>query len=219
MADDYIPRSEAELITFAKNFQSKTAGAPDEFNLTAAANTELDGLVTAFETDYNDNLTQQIAARASREKKDTSKKELVAAIRKQAQTAQKSGITNEQRALLGLTVIDKIKTSVGAPETVPTAQIDTSQILRHEITFYDNESESKGKPEGVRGAQIWVKIGGESSVNEDDYKYLATDTASPYVVVHKAEDVGKQAYYLLRWENPKGETGAWSNVFSATITG
>ena len=81
------------------------------------------------------------------------------------------------------------------------------------------ESPTKGKPEGVKGVEIWCKIGGEATMNEDDYKYLATDTASPYLAIHKSEDIGKQAHYLLRWVNPRGEAGAWSNPVSATITG
>ena len=219
MADDYIPSNDAELIAFAKNFKNKTSGTPALYNLTAAANTDLDDLINEFETDVNDHLAQQITARASREKKDTTKKLLSGMLRSQAQTAQKSGISNEQRADLGLTVIDSVKTPVGAPQTRPVAEVDTSQPLRHLITFFDNESESRGKPAGVRGAQVWVKIGGEPTMNESEYKYLATDTASPYLAVHKSEDVGKQAHYLLRWENSKGEPGAWSTIVSATITG
>jgi len=30
-------------------------------------------------------------------------------------------------------------------------------------------------------------------------------------------DAGKTAYYALRWENTRGETGPWSDVVSATI--
>jgi hypothetical protein len=71
----------------------------------------------------------------------------------------------------------------------------------------------------VRTPDILVKIGGEPTMNEDEYRYLATDTASPYLATHKSADVGKQAHYLLRWENTKGETGAWSTIVSATITG
>jgi hypothetical protein len=71
----------------------------------------------------------------------------------------------------------------------------------------------------VRTPDILVKIGGEPTMNEDEYRYLATDTASPYLATHKSADVGKQVHYLLRWENTKGETGAWSTIVSATITG
>lgn len=219
MPDDYIPSNDAELIEFARNFQAKTADSPTDFNLTAVENSELNTLIQTFKTDYTENNLQQTAARASRQKKDDSKKLLVPALRKQSQTAQTSNITDEQRTELGLTVRDKTKTSVGAPETFPVARIDTKQQLRHIIKFYDSESESKGKPAGVRGAQIWIKIGGEPTINEDDYRYLATDTESPYMAAHKAEDVGKQAHYILRWENSKGETGAWSSAVSATITG
>ncbi len=219
MPKDYIPQNEAELITFAKNFQSKTAAAPDGFALSAAENTALSDAIDAFERDFDDNNATQTAARAARQLKDDSKVVLVAALRSQSQKAQTSDITDEQRADLGLTVKDDIKTSVGVPETRPVIEIDTSQPLRHTINFYDNESESRGKPDGVRGAEIYVKIGGEAAMEADDYKYLGTDTATPYLATHKAENVGQQAHYMLRWVNTKGEPGAWSNVETATITG
>jgi hypothetical protein len=98
-------------------------------------------------------------------------------------------------------------------------EIRTTQPLRHRIEFADIEATRKGKPKGVRGIEIYVKIGGEASYNEDEYRYLATDTASPYIATHRPENIGQQAHYLARWVNTKGETGAWSNVFSATVTG
>lgn len=49
--------------------------------------------------------------------------------------------------------------------------------------------------------------------------YLATDTRTSYVAQFDPADADKTAYYWLRWENTKGETGPWSAVVSATITG
>jgi hypothetical protein len=41
---------------------------------------------------------------------------------------------------------------------------------------------------------------------------VALDSATPYLMVHEGADVGKTAYYALRWENTRGESGPWSNV-------
>ena len=71
----------------------------------------------------------------------------------------------------------------------------------------------------MRGCQIWLKIGTTPPANQSELHYEATDTKTPQDVHFEVSDVGKTAYYWLRWENTKGETGPWSAMVSATITG
>ena len=220
MADDYIPHGDSDLIEFADNFITKTDGKEADYGLTAADTTAISALRTNFAASYAENNSKQIDARASRQKKDGDHKSLASRLRESAQVVQKhSGTTDEMRVGLRLPVKDSEPSNIGEPATVPVAEIDTSVKLRHEISFYNEGSESKAKPDDVRGAEIWCRIGGEATMNEDDYRYLGTDTASPYLAVHKAENIGKQAHYLLRWANEKGEPGPWSAPYSATITG
>ncbi len=220
MPKDYIPSGDADLIVFARNFVTKITGSESDFSLNADDTTELNNLLDTFTASYLKNNDDQITARTSREKKDFDREPLVGKLRSSAQRVQTApNVTDSHRADLGLTIRQTSPTSVGAPTSRPVVEVDTSQPLRHTVIFYDNVLPGKAKPAGVKGAEVWVKIGGEPTLNEEDYRYLATDTATPYLAVHKAENVGKQAHYLLRWVNSKGETGAWSNPVSATITG
>lgn len=220
MSSDYIPRGDAELIEFANNFVTKTDGNEADYGLTAADTGEVKALKLTFAGSYADNNSKQTAARSARTQKDSDRKSLVSKLRESSQVVQEHPKTTDaMRDGLMLPVRDKEPSNIGEPATQPVAEIDTSVQLRHLITFYNQGSISKAKPEGVKGCEIWCRIGGEATMNEDDYRYLGTDTASPYLAVHKAENVGKQAHYLLRWVNAKGEPGAWSAPFSATITG
>ena len=220
MPKDYIPNGDSEILEFADNFVAKIDGNETMYGLVRDDATELIALRDTSRTSYDDNLAKQSAARTSREQKDMNIKALVNKLRGLAARVQANPTTDDMmRTDLNLTVKDTTQTPIGAPTTRPMAEVDTSVPLRHTIIFFDTESSTKGKPEGVKGAEIWCKIGGEATMNEDDYRYLGTDTASPYLAIHKAENVGKQAHYLLRWVNPKNEAGAWSNAVSATITG
>lgn len=220
MPKDYIPKGDSELLEFAGNFISKISGSEASFGLVAGDTAALTAMRTTLQTDYDDNLSKQIEARTAREKKDNSRVSLEGKLRESAQRVQTyPGTTDMIRQELMLTVKDTTQSSIGEPETRPVAEVDTSVPLRHSIMFYNEGGTAKGKPDGVKGAEIWCKIDGEATMNEADYRYLGTDTASPYLAVHKAEDAKKQAHYLLRWVNPKGEAGAWSNPVSATITG
>jgi hypothetical protein len=110
------------------------------------------------------------------------------------------------------------RTAVGRPTTAPTAIINTNTRLQHTITFLDEAQNGRAKPPGVRGCEIWVKIGGPPPAGPSELKYLATDTRSPYVAKYEGADGGKTAYYMLRWVSTRGEPGPWSQTLSATIT-
>lgn len=220
MPKDYIPQGDSGLLEFADNFIEKTSGSEASFGLNAGDTTDLTSLRDEFRTAYEDNLDKQTAARASSEGKREKRKTFEARLRQAAQDVQSfSGTTDEMRADLRLTVRDDKLTDIGVPDTFPVGEIKQGAPLQHIVSFRDSELEGKGKPDGVQGAIIYCKIGGEATLNVDDYDYLATDTASPYLAVHEAQNAGQKAHYLMCWVNTKGEQGAFGSPVSATITG
>jgi hypothetical protein len=46
---------------------------------------------------------------------------------------------------------------------------------------------------------------------------VALDTRSPYVLDFSGSDGAKNAHYILRWVNTRGQKGPWSETVSATI--
>ena len=48
-------------------------------------------------------------------------------------------------------------------------------------------------------------------------RVVAVDTRSPYTRDYPGSEGGKQAHYMLRWVNTRGETGPWSETATATI--
>ena len=220
MAEDYIPSNDGEFIEFAENYIEQIDGNEENLGLTAGTTAGLTSTLTVFKSSYSQNNDTYTNYRASTEKKDDDRKPIEAKIREATRIIQVApGVTDAQRAALRITVRQTSTTPTGPPTSRPVLEIDTSEPLRHTVKFYDNALETKGKPPGVRGVEIWCKIGGEATMDEEEYRYLGTDTASPYLAVHRPEDVGKQAHYIARWVNSRGEYGAWSNPETATITG
>lgn len=125
--------------------------------------------------------------------------------------------TIEDRNTLNMPERSTTRTPAPVPTTVPIGQVDTSRRLEHKISF-TNEDGSSAKPHGVHGCQIWYKIG-TPAVDPSELSFMFTDTASPHIHQFSGEHVGKNVYYWLRWENTRGETGPWSDVVMATITG
>ena len=155
------------------------------------------------------------AANAATQAKATARDSLTAAVRGLVKLIQaKPNVTDESKQAIGITVSDGTRTSVGVPTTAPVGRIEQANRLEHTLNFADSTTPtSKAKPAGVRGCQVWVKIGTAPPASASELHYLATDTRTPYVAQFDTAD------NWLRWENTKGETGPWSAAVSATITG
>lgn len=124
-------------------------------------------------------------------------------------------VPNSERERMGLTVKDGTRVSAAVPSTTPVGTIDFSMLQQHTIHFRDSATpNSKAKPAGVHGCEIWVKVDGAA-----DFIYLATDTRTPYIATYSQDEVGKTATYRLRWVNTRGEAGPFGALFSAMIVG
>lgn len=71
----------------------------------------------------------------------------------------------------------------------------------------------------MMGCEIWVKVADPAPTDPSQLRFLATDTATPYVAEYDGADAGKVAHYMLRWVNRKGEASPWSQTVSATVEG
>ena len=221
---DYIPRSDNDFLAWANNFAAYAIAhlvelgiAPPDIDTISVGLTDFDAKLTA-------NATAQQAAQSARQAKDDSRDSLESAIRQLVRQLQASSAVNDtERASLGITVPDTIKTvAIGGISTRPIGAVDTSQRLRHEIKFTDEATPtSRAKPDGVMGCEIWVKVlptGEAAPVGDDGLSFVTLDTASPYTVEYDGADGGKTAHYMLRWVKKNGDKGPWSETVSATIT-
>jgi hypothetical protein len=229
---DFLPGPDKNLIDFMNVFYPYFSSNAVALGFTAADAAALNAQKIAFETTYTQNLSAQQAAQAARQAKDIARDALEATVRMLARRMQANpAVTDVQRAAMGITVKDKTPTAAAGAAAAtngasrPVGIVDTSQKLRHEIRFFDeNTPTSRKKPEGAVGCEIWVKIveaGRTDGVPKDisECQYLATDTATPYVAEYEGMHAGKMAHYILRWIYKGGEKGPISEVVSATIVG
>ena len=224
MAKDYIPGSDTEFLAWAENFVTYANAHLADLGI---AIPDIEPILAGradFDTKMSDNVTAQQAAQSAKQAKDDSRDTLESAIRKLVRQLQASSdVDDAERAALGITVPDRIRTtSVGGIDTRPIGMVDTSQRLRHEIRFVDESTPtSRAKPAGVMGCEIWVKVAAQGETppaGPDELNFVAMDTASPHTVEYDGANGGKTAHYMLRWVKTGGEKGPWSETISATIT-
>ena len=218
---DYIPNGDADFNTWQQNFMTAVSANPADFGLTAADIAPLTAKQTTWAQTYTANAAAQASAKAASQAKEAAREEFEKVLRAIVRRIQSNEeVTNEQRARLQITVPTGGRTAAGAPTTRPVPQVDTSQRLRHSISFADESTpNARAKPDGVMGCEIWVKVGEPAPADASQLQFLGLDTATPYVATYGGDAAGKIAYYMLRWVNGKGEQGPWSQTVSATITG
>ena len=214
---DYIPRSDSDFTTWQTNFLNYASANTATLSLTPA---ELQPLLTAqtyWQESYSEHIEAQASADAALQRKNESRDAYETMIRALVKRLQGSpNLSNDQRAAMGLSIPSARRTAVPIPITAPSLTVDTSQRLRHTIAFTDGTRTAK--PDGVRGCEIWVKLG-TAPTNLDELTFLGLDTRSPYMVSYDGKEAGQMAHYMARWSNSRGETGPWSETVSATIPG
>jgi hypothetical protein len=218
---DFIPASDAEFDTWIHNFTHYVSAHLAELGLVAADLTPITDSVTDWDTAFADQVAALAAAQGASQTKNSVRAALEGLVRPLIKRMQSHpGVTNAHRASMSITVPSTDRTAAAVPESRPVGTIDTSQRLRHTINFSDESTPGRrGKPAGVTGCEIWVKIGDPAPVDPKELHFVAMDTATPYVRDYDGADGNKTAHYMLRWVNSKGESGPWSQTVSATITG
>jgi hypothetical protein len=217
---DYIPRTDGEFDSWQTNFVTYASANAVALGLDPLVDIPpLTNAQTTWATDFPAHTTAQAAAQSARQAKDAARTTFEGVIRPLVARLQASPeVDDTERQALGITVADTTPTPSAVPATRPLVTVDTSQRLRHAIAFVDELTPTrKAKPDGVMGAELWVKIGDPAPTDPSELTFLAVDTRTPYTADYTGGDANKVAHYMLRWINTRGEKGPWSETASATI--
>ncbi len=221
MANGYIPRPDAEFDGWQQNWVAYAAANAVALGLDPLLDIPaIQAAQTAWDADYDGHLTAQAAAQAARQAKDAERAAFVALLRSFSQQIQKrTGTTDEQRGGLGITILDTEPTPVPAPTTAPMLNIVTSERLRHvvEASKTAEEGGALGKPAGVRGVQLWRKIGDPAPVNESELEFVSEFTRTRMTLDYQMSQGGLTVYYQARWVGTRGDAGPWGEMVSATV--
>lgn len=218
---DYVPQGDATFDTWQINFVTYFTANAAALGLDPVADVLALGTAqTSWTGSYAAHTTAQADAVAATGIKDSDRDALIALIRGYSGQIQANPATTDvQRAALGITVADTEPTPVGPPSTRPVLEADTSQRLEVKVHFRDEFAVDKAKPAGVRGCEIWTKVGDPAPVDLSETVYQATDTRTPHLLSFDGADGGKTVHIIGRWVSTKGEAGPISETVSATVPG
>ncbi len=216
---DTIPPSDADFDAFQKQFVAAVAANPAKYGLTLADVTALQAAQTAWASAFPAHLQARTAATTATRTKEAARtaleKDVRAATHKMAGTAT---VDDAARTAAGLKPLVAKHTAADVPATRPIGRLEATGHATLTLHFADSATPNRrAKPHGVHGAEIWSHVGDPAPADPASYTFLALDTRTPYVDEHPAADAGKSVYYLIRWQNTKGEAGPWSDVVSGKV--
>jgi hypothetical protein len=219
MAAPYIPPTDAALQTWADNFSTLITAAPATYGLVAGDAVAIAAVVNAYSAAYAIAIDPPTRTKPSVAAKDAARQAMLDVVRGYAiQIRNNAGVTNEDKADLGLTLPDPTPTPVPPPATSPVLSVLGATPLQLTLRFTDQTTPtSRAKPENVTGLELHAVASATVISDPAVIPYAKIATRNPVALDFDAADVGKQAYIAGRWLNRKGEPGPWSNVVAFTV--
>jgi hypothetical protein len=219
---DIVKANDDEFLDQTNMFHDFIVVNPANWGFSADDVTALKNKNATYGTSLGDYNTKNTASRAARQKKDDDRDPSEDQFRWMAgQFNKRPNVTNADRIAAGLPPRGESLGSV-TPDlsSAPLLLVEQFGIHEHRAWFYMQSENAKStkKPQGVDGAKIYMKIGGEPSTNLKEYQMIAFDKKSPYNWAHEATDAGKTAHYIAVWATDDDFHSTQSEVFSLTIT-
>jgi len=144
--------------------------------------------------------------------KDAQKASALATIRPLAMILKSNqGVSNEDKALLGLHIDDGTRTPVAQPATAPMLSIQAMFSGEHQLRFADELTpDLKKKPAGVIQLELYVYVGPTPTTNYEDADFVGVYTKNPIQYTFSPTQAGLTATYFARWRTRTGLVGPWS---------
>lgn len=219
MPKDYLPASDPMYRDWCTAFFAYAVANAVALGWTALEVDAASDLYEEFASDLDAHIAAQNAAQAKREAKDISRAASVEAVRTLVRKAQANpNVTDVQRQNLGITVPDRSKTPVPPPTTSPLGVVEMTERYTHVLRIADSANPGRfAKPDGVIGAEVLCKIGGEAPAGDEGMTSLGIATKAKFTANFTNADGNKMAYYALRWVGTRGEKGPLGETIAATI--
>lgn len=219
---DYIPSSDAGVLSFASNFSTIVTAAPVPLGLSAGQATTLSGLVASYSASLTASTDPSTRGPAAVLQKSTDRRSLVAYLRQLARIVQANpAVSNTQRFDLGLPARGTLPSPIPAPGEAPDVDVRSVSGRTIMIRIHRSTGSRRGKPYGVAGANVYSHVGPTPPVSIVDWTYEGHVSRPNRVeVVLPAEVAGGSTVWLCaNWFNPRGQAGPTSAPVSTNIPG
>lgn len=220
-ASTYLPSREGELVTWSDNFSTLINADPTAYGLTLTQASDYAALQTAYANAYATANQDPTRTRPTIIAKNVAKQTLIESTRQLVDIVQAyPGTTDEMRGELQITIRDYEPSPTPIPANAPIFSILKVSGYKISYSMREPNSDSRGKPEGVIGAQLLGYVGETAPANPADWQSLGLVTRPlSYVILPSAlYPAGSKVWLSAAWVNPKGQVGPLSDPTSCYIS-
>lgn len=217
---DFIPRSDAELLAWAKANSAVISGNPTGYFLTPAIATAYADLVSEFEQAYYASKTEN-AGKNDRIKRNQVRKNLVAYARQWARLVQgQFTVTIEQRDQLGISLRDNPGTPINAPTVRPQLSILSADGRLFQMVVKRIDTTGKAKLAGTIGANIFSWVGPTPDPDHAKWEWHGLVSRGRFFLeVGLNVPANSQIWFAAAWATARGLNGPLSVPVSAYVSG
>jgi hypothetical protein len=213
---DYLPSNVLEFQNKVHNIRAKVAANYKRWDISAAASSQLDPLIAAFDAAVTASENPQTRTPAAVRKRDEARAALEQVLRPfiQGRLEHNLLVTEDDLISMGLPVHDRKPTPPKPPEDKPVFSV---QPLSEGIIGIIFGGKQHAKPEDVHGLEVRWLISDTPPIDWSELIHSEFATRSPLKLAFEGHDRGKRIYIAGRWENSRGEKGPWTEIQSAII--
>lgn len=221
MNQDPIPRKDSDFDNWVRPFVAYVALNGSALNVKTALLAQLSGLLATWSLTYaattNPATVTSTAVTAKNEARAAFEVVLRPLLRQiQADPA----TTDDMRTAMNIRIPSGTHTRAAVPTTAPQLHLGTGQRLAHVLDIHDvTTPHSKAKPAGVKGCEIWAKVGAPAPTDVSQMQLMGTPSHTPHTLNYTGAQAGQPVTYWPRWINTHDETGPWGDPITGTIPG
>ncbi len=221
MPHDPIPPGDEAFHGFITDITAYIITNATEMAVPTEAVTALTGVNTIWQTAFPAHRTASKTASGAAVTKVNARDGAEVVLRPLIQQLQSNPkVTDAHRRAMKIPVHSTSRTPTGVPTSTPMGTVGTNNRLQQSIQFRDSvNTGTKAKPAGVRGCEVWSKIGGPAPTDASQLTFVGLATRTPYLINYTGAQAGLTVYLWLRWVSTNGLFGPWSEVLTATIPG
>ncbi len=221
MNQDPIPRKDIDLNNWVIPFAAYIATNGTTMSIKAAIMLALANAVAVWKTAYAGVANPATATSIAVSLKKEARVELEAVLRPLLRQIQANpDTTDDMRTAMNIHITTGTHTRAAVPTTAPQLTVVNGQHQSHTIVICDvNTPGSTVKPAGVKGCNVYFKVGGPAPLDISEMALHGVASTSPHAAQFAGAQAGKAVYYCGCWVNTHDETGPMSDLVSATIIG
>jgi hypothetical protein len=214
MSTPYIPTKDNEFSVWSANFALVLSTAYAAYGLAASDATAISAADATWQAAYAVATTEATRTKVTVAAKDLARNQCKALERGYANVIQaNSGITQDQKADLGLTIRDTTKSPIPAPTTSPILTIVGATPGQLTVRYADqNTPSARKKPVGAIALQLFAATSATVISDPSTLPLKASVTRNPVGLDFVSGDAGKTAYIAGRWITRRGLVGPWSAI-------